>query len=116
MAGPATLAVAHGGPLAQIVPVMAAGEMFADKTEMIGSRLDPVPLAGRALMGGLVGALIAHEADGHVLIGAAIGAATAVAAAHLAFHARTRLPNVAGGLLEDVLVVAIGSRYASAIR
>ena len=48
------------------------------------------------------------------VLGALIGASTAVVVAHLAFHARKRLPlsNVAAGLAEDALVVALGSAVA----
>jgi hypothetical protein len=49
-----------------------------------------------------------------VVGGAALGAAAAVAAAHLAFYARrgSHLPAVAGGLLEDGIVVGAGTVLA----
>ena len=112
MAGPAALAMSRGGMLARIAGVMAAGEMVADKTDVVGDRIDAVPLAGRAVMGALVGAVIAHESRGNIPFGMLLGASTAVAAAHVAYHLRKRLPvsNVVGGLVEDALVVGAGSR------
>ena len=113
-AGLATLAVAHGGTKRSLMALAAAGEMIMDKTSFVGDRIDPLPLAGRAMMGAGVGAVIAREEEEKALLGAVLGAATALVVAHLAFHARQRLPlpNAVGGLLEDTLVLAIASRYA----
>jgi len=113
MAGAATLALPHPGRVRRVMALAAAGEMIADKTSSVGDRIDPLPLAARAIIGAGVGALIANEHDRNRLLGATVGAATAVVAAHLAYHARRRLPlsGVAGGLLEDGLVIAVGWRY-----
>ena len=88
--------------------------MVADKTSLVGDRVDALPLAGRAIIGALVGALIAREEDQNALLGGMVGSGTAVVAAHLAYQGRKRLAasSFAGGLLEDALVIAIGSRYA----
>ena len=114
MAGPAALALRHKGLLRGLVPVLAAGEMIADKTSLVGDRIDPVPLAGRALMGAVVGAVIARQAGGNVVLHGLTGASAAVIAAHLAYRARKRLPlpGVAGGLLEDSIVAGIAAFYA----
>ena len=114
MAGPALLARRHGGVLSGVLPLMAMGEMVLDKTSVVGDRTDAVPLAGRALMGAVVGGYIARQNGGDVVAGAAIGAATAIAAAHLAMRIRQRLPlsTVAGGALEDAIVMGIGALYA----
>jgi uncharacterized membrane protein len=92
----------------------AAGEMVADKTPLVGNRIDPLPLTGRVIMAGAVGVLIARDQDEDALASGLLCAATALVASHLAYHARRRLPvsSVAGGLLEDSLVVALASRYA----
>ena len=110
MAGAATLAFTLRGRLARVLPVLAAAEMVADKLPFIGDRVDPLPLAGRAAMGALVGGVISAERGQNVMLGGLLGAATAVVAAHLFYEARRRLPlpGVAGGLLEDLAVVAIG--------
>lgn len=114
MAGLAVLALPHPGVARSALALAAAGEMVADKTALVGDRIDPLPLAGRALIGALVGALIAREEDQNALLGGMIGSATALLAAHLAYHGRRRLStsSVTGGLLEDGLVIALGSRYA----
>ena len=114
MAGPATLAFARRSASRPVMALLAAGEMVADKTPFVGNRIDPLPLAGRAVLGAVVGALVAREQRGNVLLGGVIGAATALAAAHLAYQARKRLPlpPTAAGLLEDALVLALARRAA----
>jgi uncharacterized membrane protein len=114
MAGLATLAFGHRAVARPVMALATAGEMIADKTSLVGDRTDPLPLAGRAMIGAVVGALVASEQDQDVLLGGVLGAATAFAAAHLAYYVRTRLPvsGVAGGLLEDGVVLAVASRYA----
>jgi uncharacterized membrane protein len=115
MAGPAALAFHEGSPLKRVVSLLAASEMAADKTSVVGDRIDPLPLAGRAAMGALVGAVVAKREHGNVLAAAVVGAAAAVAVAHLAYRVRTRLPvnSSVGGVLEDAIVIGIGSVYAS---
>jgi uncharacterized membrane protein len=115
MSGPATVATAHLGAMKHVVAAMAAGEMLADKTSLVGDRIDPLPLAGRAVMGAIVGVAIAREAHGHVWLGGLVGASAAVIAAHAAYYLRTRLPvsNTVGGLIEDAIVGSVGAFYAS---
>ncbi len=114
MAGIAALAWSRPGIARSLTALAAAGEMVADKTPFVGDRIDPLPLSGRALMGALVGVLVAGEQGENRLAGGLLGAGTAVAAAHLAYRARKRLPmsGVAGGLLEDGVALALASRYA----
>ena len=123
MAGPAALALDDddgildhrgGRMLRRVLPILAAGEMIADKLPFMGDRIDPLPLAGRAAMGALVGGVIAREDNGSVAAGALIGAATAVVIAHIAYQIRKRLPvsTVVGGVLEDGVVLGIGALYA----
>ena len=114
MAGPAALALPQGGALGRIVGALAAGELAADKTSFVGNRIDTGPLAGRALIGAVVGGAVARESDSNVLVGAAVGAAAAVAAAHLAFRVRRRLPaGIAGGLIEDAVVLGLGAWFTN---
>ena len=115
MAGPAALARARGGLLMQVLTPMAAGEMVADKTPYVGNRIDPLPLAGRAVLGAVVGGVVASEEGGSPLAGGLVGAAAAVAAAHLAFQVRKRLAGSSpvAGLIEDALVVAVAVRYGA---
>ena len=114
MAGAATLAAQREGFVRGASAIMAIGEMIADKTAVVGNRTDAGPQAGRALMGALVGAFVAHEDGEPVWLWALIGAGTAVAATHLSYHWRTRvpLPITFAGLLEDAVVVGAGTLYA----
>ena len=114
MAGAAALAAQHGGLLKRATALLAAGEMAADKTSAVGNRTDALPLAGRAVMGAVLGGLVAREHHDGVLLGGLLGAATAVIATHLAFQLRTRqLPSTAaGGMVEDAIVVGAGMLYA----
>jgi uncharacterized membrane protein len=118
MSGAAALAMEHRGALGTIVGLMAAGEMLVDKTSLVGDRIDPAPLAGRALMGAIVGGVVAYEDHASVALGSVIGASAAVAAAHLAYHARQRLPvsSAIGGVIEDAVVLALGALVAARTR
>jgi len=118
MSGPAALALARGGISRPLLGVLAAGEMIVDKTSFVGDRTDAVPLAGRAVMGALVGGLLARERGGSALFGAAIGAATAIAATHLAYQMRKRLPfsSAVNGLIEDGIVAAVAGSYGARAR
>jgi uncharacterized membrane protein len=111
MAGPAALAFESDGPVRSVIGLLAAGEMIADKTPFVGDRIDAAPLAARAVMGGIVGGVVAYEADDDVLIGGLIGASAAIAAAHLAYRLRKRLPvsNPVGGAIEDAFVLGLGA-------
>jgi uncharacterized membrane protein len=115
MAGAATLAAQRGGLVRRATTMMAIGEMIADKTPFVGNRTDAGPQTGRALMGALVGAFVAHEDGEPLWLGALIGAGTAVAATHLSYQWRTRvpLPISLAGLLEDAVVIGAGTLYAT---
>lgn len=105
-------------PVASVLPVLAAGEMVADKTPFIPDRTEAVPVAGRALMGALCGAAICHGTRSEQMAGALVGAAAAVGATFLAYTIRRRageaLPDLVLGMAEDALVLALGARIASA--
>lgn len=111
MAGPAALAFEGSGPVKNVVGLLAAGEMIADKTPYVGDRIDAAPLAARAVMGGIVGGVVAYEARDSVLLGGVLGAAAAIAAAHLAYRLRKSLPvsNPIGGAIEDAVVIGLGA-------
>ncbi len=115
MSGLAAMALRHG-VLARVMPLLAAAEMATDKTSVVGNRTDAIPLAGRAVMGAVVGAVIARDERQSMLVGGVLGAAAAVVAAHLAFQVRRRLPvpSAWGGVLEDLLVVGVGASYKRA--
>ncbi len=117
MSGLAALAMRRRGIPAATMLTLAAGEMIADKTPYVGSRLAPLPLAGRMAAGAIVGGAIARESHDNVLLGAMIGAATAVVAAHLAYALRKRWAgsSMAGGVVEDLVVAGTAALTARAM-
>jgi uncharacterized membrane protein len=114
MAGPAALSLRTSSSYKHVIPLLAVGEMMADKTSLVGDRIDPLPLGGRAVMGALVGGIVARDHGGSTIAGGLIGAMTAVLAAHLAYRIRTRMPvsTTVGGLMEDAVVVGLASAPA----
>lgn len=112
MAGAATLALEDGAVMRAPVAI-AAAEMLLDKTGLIGDRIDPIPLAGRAMMGSLVGGVAARSAQTSVVLGGLLGGAAAIVATYVAYDARSRvpLPNVLAGILEDTIVIGLAARY-----
>ena len=74
MAGVATIAAQRGGLVRNVAGLLAAGEMVADKTSVIGDRTDPMPLAGRAAIGAVGGAIVARQERQAVVRGALVGA------------------------------------------
>jgi hypothetical protein len=66
-------------------------------------------------MGAIVGATAARQRHGNIVFAGLLGASAAVIAAHLAFRLRTRLPMsaVAGGLLEDAVMMGMAAVYAA---
>lgn len=105
----------HGWSRATLI-ASGASEMIADKLPVTPSRLDPGPLAARALLGGVAGAAIAstRHGAGAYLVGIATGALGAVAGSYAGYHARngieeqTGLPDLVVGLGEDALAFALG--------
>lgn len=111
MSGLTAAALAHRRWWAPIAAAAAVAEMIADKTPFAGDRIDPLPLAGRAVLGGVVGALVARGPGDNRMRGAIAGATAAVVCAHLSYRARVYLPasTITTGFLEDAFVVALGS-------
>lgn len=108
-------------PTAGILKLCAAGEMVADKTPYVPSRIEPPSVAGRALMGALSGFAVAEWRGGSPLAGALVGSAAAVGSTFMAYEVRRRagqrsgVPDPVLGLIEDVIVLAAGSRCAAAV-
>lgn len=111
--GPTALVARDAPRLAPAMGLIAGAELVADKMPWIGNRTDAAPLVGRAVIGALLGAFVAHRNDDHPAAGAAIGASIAVVSAHAGARIRRGLPGppIARGLLEDALVVAVGALF-----
>ena len=111
-----TTPFAAAGRLSPVLQVLAIGEIAADKLPFAPSRNLPPALIARVLSGALVaGALYAsrgRRAASGAPLGAAAAAIASLAGERLRVSATQRLglPNAALGLLEDGLVVLLGSR------
>ena len=109
--GLAALAWRRDSPFAGLFGLFALGEMVLDKTPIVGNRTDALPLMGRLVLGAGAGGYVARQNHGSVLAGAAIGAASAVVAAHVATRLRQRLPFTALGSAKSNTVRASGTAF-----
>lgn len=109
MSGPAALTARRGGTPARVAALMACGEMIVDKTSFVGDRTDPVPLAGRAAIGGMVRAVVARRHGEPPVPAAVLGALVAIGSAYLANYARRHAPGspLLAGAAEDAVVVGL---------
>jgi uncharacterized membrane protein len=99
--------------------LLALGEAAADKLPLMPNRTAAGPLLGRALTGGISGAVVCSAKKRPPLIGALMGAAAAVAAAYGAYALRRQathnlnLPDFAVALAEDAIVGGLGVALTS---
>lgn len=99
---------------ANVLKFMAGGELIADKLPFLPPRTDPGPLGARAVSGGVCGAAVFLAEGGRAEIGAALGAASAVASAFLFMNLRriigkaAKLPDPVVAVAEDGLMLGIG--------
>lgn len=84
----------------------ALGEYIGDKLPSTPSRTAPLPLMGRLVFGGLVGAILATAFRRPLLGGIGLGAVGAVAGSYGGFYARRGLTTGAG--LPDMPVALSG--------
>lgn len=87
----------------------ATGEFIADKTPFVPSRINPGPLAGRLVAGGLTASAFARYSGRSILPAALLGATTAGLGSFAGYYARTGLtkktglPDLPVALAEDGL-------------
>ena len=99
-----------------VLYALAAGEMVADKSAGIPSRISLPVLLGRAASGALVGAALFVSSERRGISGAAVGTLAAIAAAYTSYYARSGagealgVPDQVLGHLEDGIVLFGGSR------
>jgi len=111
--------IADGGPLVDLLAtrrcaaVLALGalvEIGLDKTSIVPSRMEPLPLAGRIISAGAACALASlaegRTSDTGALLGAFAGAIGS--AAGYAFRTRLPVPGLVLALAEDALAFALG--------
>jgi uncharacterized membrane protein len=98
---------------------LALGELAADKLPGIPDRISPGPLFGRAMVGGILGAIAVDDDDRP--LGILVGVAAAAVGAYLGWFLRreagrvTMLPDAALALGEDALAVAASRELAQEI-
>ncbi len=111
--GPLSLVTKSG--FAPTSGLLALGELVADKLPFTPNRTAVGPLLGRALTGGISGAVVCSAKRRSALAGALIGATAAIGAAYGAYYLRKRageklhVPDAMIALGEDALVAGLGS-------
>lgn len=95
-----------------MLPVLAAGEMMADKSPLLPNRIDLPPLIGRIGMAKLCAIVIAEQRREGIVVPAAVAASAAIAGAYASYHLRQlltrrlRLPDPLVALAEDAIVLS----------
>ena len=104
-----------------VIATMAVGEMTADKAADLPPRTDLPSIIARASLGAISGMAVAEMRSAPRTTAALVGAAAAIGSAHLFYRMRktitdrTRIPDWAVGLIEDVLVLTGGARLVDRI-
>lgn len=94
---------------ALVLKLMAAGEITADKTPFIPARTQLIPLVGRAVCGGLIGAALSEDDP---LEGGTVGVVGAIIGTYIAYYTRRNLgqnyhiPDVLLAVAEDAIVLS----------
>jgi uncharacterized membrane protein len=94
--------------------VLAVGELIADKLPTAPSRLQPLGLIARFVLGGLSGAGVAVAGGQSIVVGSLLGAAGGIAGAFAGYRIRTglvkvlKVPDFVIALLEDAVAIAGG--------
>lgn len=92
----------------------AAGELLVDKLPNTPSRIEPGPLAGRAVFGAVAGGMVTKDAGRGWLLGIPLGVIGAVAGSYGGYLARKRavaatgLPDPVVAAAEDAIAIGLG--------
>ncbi len=109
-------------PVSSALYMFSLGELLADKTPIIISRLSPQAILGRVASGALVGAALFASSDRRKTVGATLGGSAALLSAYAFYHLRRKAAESTGapdpllGLLEDGVAFLIASRSLQKIR
>jgi len=101
--------------VANTLAVLAIGELVGDKLPTTPNRTDVVPLVGRFAFGAFTAATLLKAKGGNAVSGLILGGVFALSTAFASFYLRkaitgpNKLSNVAAGLIEDCLVLGIGT-------
>jgi uncharacterized membrane protein len=104
----------QSAPANILTKVMALGEVIGDKLPKTPNRTDYPQVLGRIASGGFVGATIAKANKKNAIMGALMGATSALISTFSFFYLRkytSSLPNVSNvtsGAAEDILALTIG--------
>lgn len=104
-----------------LLSMLAASEMIADKTPLIPDRTEPVSLIGRAVLAGICGAAIAEQQGSSRVGSALISSLTAVGSTFFSYKLRkkvgalTRVPDPLLGLMEDAMVLTAAYRLTDEV-
>lgn len=99
---------------ANVLRLLALGEIVGDKLPKTPNRTALLPLGGRAASGGLCGAAVFLAEGKPAAIGAAIGTAAAIASTFLTYTLRhslvkaAKIPDPAVAVAEDALMLGLG--------
>jgi uncharacterized membrane protein len=99
-----------------LLEALMIGEMVGDKTPFIPARTSAPALLGRVLSGALVGAALSVSGERGGASGALVGALSALAGVYAVDRLRSGatqglgVPDRVFGLLEDGLVLSLGTR------
>jgi uncharacterized membrane protein len=110
--GPKSLLASSGA--ANLLTVLASGELIADKLPGIPARTAPGPLVVRGLFGALAGTAACSGRRDNAAAGALVGAGAAIAAAFGAYYLRkwlteeVGLPDAIVAVAEDAVALSIG--------
>ncbi|RKH70840.1 DUF4126 family protein [Corallococcus aberystwythensis] len=108
--------------VAKRLGVLALGELVGDKAPTTPPRIKFAPLTGRILAGAITGAAVSRDRKGPRVGFALVGAVAAIASSYVFYGLRRfvtqrlRVPDLAAGLIEDGLTLALGSRLTRALR
>jgi uncharacterized membrane protein len=97
-----------------VLGLSAMGELIVDKLPIVPDRIDPGPLTGRVVVGGVAGAALTSERGHPALAGALCGAIGAGMGTEGAYHTRialgraTSIPDPVWGAIEDALAISLG--------
>jgi len=109
-------AISTHGP----VRLLAAGELFADKTPGLPDRIDPAPVLGRVVAGALLGIAVGGRTGANRSELAVIGGLIAFLSAHATFRLRralsAHLPAASAAVVEDAIVVGAAVTGAALLR
>jgi uncharacterized membrane protein len=104
----------HGPVTGLMTPLLALGEVIADKLPFMPNRTLPGSVIVRGVSGGVSGAAITSSRRLPAFWGAVIGAAAAVGTTYGAFHLRRKIgkslhvPDVLVAFAEDAVAVSVG--------